>query len=248
MRDKHDIPSDIPLLAEAGREPGADCPDEAVLAAYAESALGIEEREALEDHVADCSHCLGQVGFLVREAEAELPAVPTDLLDAARRRRRSHWLAWPKAPAWAPLAAAAVLVIAVTAALQLDLVPSLSEPGSPAPEVSREPAPGTARERQVRNGGPPHSLTVIEPQEGAEVRSSGAEVRWHPSPQALQYTVLLVSLEGDLLWEGSTASSRLEIPPAAVAPGERYFVWIEARLPGGGTLKSDAVGFHTAPE
>ena len=102
MRDEHDIPSDIPLLAEAGREPGADCPDEGVLAVYAESALEEEERNALEGHLADCSHCLGQVGFLVRAAEAELPAVPTDLLDATRHRgdgrSAARSRAWPFGP------------------------------------------------------------------------------------------------------------------------------------------------------
>jgi hypothetical protein len=247
MRDERNIGNDIPLLADAGREPAVNCPDEAVLAAYADAALDAVEREALEDHLADCSYCLGQVGFLVRETDGELPAVPTDLLDAAHGRRRRRRFGWPTARAWSTLAAAAVLVIAVTAALRLDLVPGLRAPGDaatdvPSPEIST-PAP----DRAVRNGGIPQALEVIEPREGAEVRGAGVEVRWKPSPHALRYRVVLVSLAGDHLWEGEATDTRLTIPKTALGTGERYFVWIEARLADGGTLESAAVGFHTPP-
>jgi anti-sigma factor RsiW len=243
MSDERDIGHDIPLLADSGREPGRDCADEAVLAAYAESMLDNGEREALEDHLADCSWCLGQIGFLIRETDSELPAVPTELLEAARGRRRSRWFGRPSAPTWAALAAAAIMIIGATAVLQVNRAPDGTFSGAPAAPTSE-----AASDRTVRNGGIAHALDVIEPKEDVELSSSGLEVRWRPSPQALQYTVLLVSLDGDLLWEGSTADTRIAIPSAAVAPGERYFVWIEARLPGGGTLKSNAVGFHTAPE
>jgi hypothetical protein len=241
MRDRRDITRDIPLLGDPGGQPGTDCPDEATLAAYAESTLDAGRQTLLEEHLADCSCCLGQIGFLVREADPVLPAVPTELLDAARSPRRRRWLSRPKAPAWGALAAAAALVLAATVVLQIDRT---SDPAATDSATSAE-----APDRTVRNGGTlDTTLDVLEPRDGARLEVRDVDVRWQPAPQALQYAVLVVSLEGDVVWEGHTTLSEITIPHGILAPGERYFLWVEARLPGGGTLKSTAVGFLTASD
>src|SRR2546430_189310 len=65
---------------------GWRCPDEAQLAAYADSQLGGAARASVEAHLADCDFCRAQVSFLVRAAEAdEAPAVPAQLIARAQQ-------------------------------------------------------------------------------------------------------------------------------------------------------------------
>jgi hypothetical protein len=89
--------------------------------------------------------------------------------------------------------------------------------------------------------------SILHPKEGVSITESRTEVLWEASPGALQYTVLLVNLEGDVVWEERTSGLSSVIPPAEeLEPGQKYFVWVEAHLQTGGSLKSEVVGFRVA--
>jgi hypothetical protein len=247
MHPEVDISQDIRRVADAGQRRGPDCPDEAALAAYADAALGSGRRAEIEEHLAGCSFCLGQVGFLVRQAEREPPAVPQNLLDAVRGSERRFAIDWWPTPAWKALAAAAALVVAVAVMLQLGRP---SDPLSDPQAIEKSFGFTTSPEpdRTVRNDTMVRALSIIEPVEGALLAGPEIEVRWQADPQAIQYTVLLVNLEGDQIWEERTTGSGLTVPTASLRGGARYFFWVEATLRDGGAIKSRAVGFRLTPD
>jgi len=123
---------------------------------YLDARLDAAHRTSMEAHVAACPSCrtLMESLRLVKEEAARLPrsiAPPRTLWPdiAARLPARAPVASLPR-PAWvrwAPLAAAAVLLIIVTVSLTLRLV-------HPAPEVAVRPAPaarpvqGFAAERE----------------------------------------------------------------------------------------------------
>jgi hypothetical protein len=240
MRHDSDITRQIPLVADSGTRPGRDCPDLTVLAAYAESTLGDAGRTVLESHLADCGYCLGQVGFLVREAGKEQPAVPSHLLDAVQASQ-AGWRRWLPRPALTALAAAASVLLLVAVGTRIDWSGQADPAGAPAAQG--------AEHRIVRNGSVPSSRPqILEPREGDSIGPAEAAIAWQETPQALQYTVLLVDLQGDVIWEGHAAETRTRIPAAGLVPGQRYFVWVEAHLRDGGSLKSSPVGFLVAAD
>ena len=242
-----DITRLIPLLADSGAGSGRNCPEHAQLVAYSEAKLGDAQRTRFETHLADCGFCLGQVGFLVREAHNETPAVPNRLLDAARGVRVRWFDQLPK-PALVPLASAAALILAVAVGLQLNLVPGPGGVSRPASDPALESTTGPANPGAVRNG-----LTgvaaprILHPREGESIAESWTAVRWETCPGALGYTVQIVNLEGDVVWEERSSGLSAVVPPEnALESGQRYFVWVEAHLQTGGSLKSTAVGFGVA--
>ena len=105
-------------------------------------------------------------------------------------------------------------------------------------------------DRTVRNGAvtvaPPR---ILQPGEGEIVGRLPLEIRWSTSPGALQYSVQLLSLAGDLVWEAVNSGREVVVPAGIVfEPGQRYYVWVEARLPSGAVSRSDAVAFRVAPD
>jgi hypothetical protein len=87
------------------------------------------------------------------------------------------------------------------------------------------------------------------PSDGDVLARPLVEVRWSTSQGALQYAVQVLSLEGDLVWEGLTDEERTQIPPnVQLEPGMKYFVWVEAQLRNGGTSRSGVVAFRVAPD
>jgi len=92
------------------------------LDAYLNASLGLGERAAVERHLAQCASCRGEVAFL-RTLLGDTRALPRSLdperdlwpeiaerLDEAEGRGSRHWH-------WTPLAAAAVALVALSAAL-----------------------------------------------------------------------------------------------------------------------------------
>ncbi len=242
-----DITRQISLLADSGAKSGRNCPEHAQLVAYSEAKLGDSERTRFETHLADCGFCLGQVGFLAREAHNETPAVPNRFLDAARGVR-VRWFDQVPKPALLPLASAAALILAIAVGLQLNVVSGPADVSRPASDPALESTTGPANRGPVRNG-----LTgaaaprILHPKEGESITESRTAVLWEAYPGALQYTVLLVNLEGDVVWEERSSGLSAVVPPEKeLEPGQRYFVWVEAHLQTGGSLKSAAVGFRVA--
>ena len=246
MRREPDISRQIPLLADPGATRGAYCPDDALLAEYADARAGSDQLPEIETHLADCSFCLGQVGFLVRDAGQELPAVPGHLLDAVREPK-DRWHTWVRSPLVTPLAAAATLIVAAAVVFQLDRLSDFATSfrSTSDPVQSTSPAPS---DRTVRNGPTTAAtLRILEPVEGAELAGPEIDLRWEHVPQALQYTLVLVNLQGDLVWEGRSTTDHVSIPTADLVGSRRYFLWVEAQLRGGGAIKSTPVGFRMAP-
>lgn len=237
------FPTALPPGAAAGARKGGRCPDEALLASWAEGTLPDAAREGLEGHVADCAFCRGQLGFLARASDlGPPPAVPAHLLSAARGER---------APLLGRLRPATAL--AAGAGLLLALLVAAPWPGFPGARPSDRAggdspaAPGDARE--VRSDAAPDvSPRILHPAEGQTVARGALALRWIGTPRALFYTVQVVDGDGDVAWEGRAEGTSLSVPATAtLAPGRPYFAWVFAHLPSGATLPSPAVGFRLAP-
>ncbi|MGB5401528.1 MAG: zf-HC2 domain-containing protein [Thermoanaerobaculia bacterium] len=238
MIDESEIARQIPLVADSAAKRTFRCPPSTQLAAYVDARLGEAPRSEVEEHLADCAFCLGQIGFLVRDSrgQAAVP-LPADLLSAARDRPIRRFGPVP-APALTAMAATALLlVVAVLWQPDSDISPAQPYLGAPA-------------DRTVRNGAvtvtPPR---IVLPGDGEIVARPPVEVRWSASPGALQYAVQVLSLEGDLVWEDLTGGEGALIPSEVqLEPGQKYYVWVEAQLRNGGTARSDAVAFRVASD
>jgi len=235
------------LLARNHPEPsrrGRRCPDEELLVAWATGKLAGYEREHVETHIAGCDFCLGQVGFLARaDGLGEPPAAPARLLEMARGGRARRFV--PARHVALTAAAAAVFVAAF--AILLPRGAGRTQPvGAPSPgPQAMEPA-----DRPFRNGLPataaPHFLR---PAEGETVPRAALLFAWKPAPEALSYTLEVVSSDGDVVWEGESANPRVAPPPGvALAPGRTYFAWVLTHLRSGAVERSPAVGFRVAPD
>ena len=241
-----DLTALIPPASASGARRGWRCKDEARLVAYVEGRLRGAPRKIVEDHLADCAFCLGQVGFLARAGQlGPPPAVPTQLLALARGERLG--LIGHLRPA--TLVAATVGIVLALAVVS----PRVRE--APLSGISIPARTGIASsdsqdvDRLVRGGrGPAAAPRIVRPSEGESILRSSFELRWEETPGALFYTIQLVDLKGDVVWEGRTESARLTLPgEAALAPGQSYFAWVLAHLRSGATVRSSAVGFRVAP-
>jgi hypothetical protein len=249
MMDELDLRREFSLLSEEAVRRTRSCPDAAQLATYVEGRLGEPECERLEDHLADCGFCLGQVRFLVRSAESgPAPAVPARLIESVREPRRWLGIARPavghRGPAWAMLAAAAGLVlVVVTVRFGRIAVPAGTSPSTGAPET--ESVDTRPTDRAVRNHAAGQSVpTVVQPKPGQRVGRETLTLIWEPVAEALDYSVQLMDGRGNPLWEDRTEALSTTIPSQVeLTPGHQYFVWVAAHLRSGLRVKSSAVEF-----
>jgi putative zinc finger protein len=211
--------------------PSWRCPDEMRLAAYAEGGLKPADRTRLEQHLAACDYCLGQVSALARLQDAKLPEADADLLHRARGIVRlkpgSQWLqAWRWAAA---CAATACLAIVVTLWVR---------------------APQSADRDTVRTGYvQPAALELLIPREGVALTRPAIEFRWTAVNRALFYEVRVLTADGDRVWQ-TRADGPEARPPGDVVfrAGQTYFVSVSAWLPEGKTVKSSIVGFRVTDQ
>jgi hypothetical protein len=206
-------------LAELNRPSVGDgmgatpCPDEGVVAAYADGVLSGPDRAAIEVHLVDCARCRSLVGLLARPDDAvPLEPVPDHVLARARRlpaRRRSFRDLVPLATA----AAAAILAMAVF--LQV------SGPSRQGDEQAyREVRSASATTAQVK---------VLSPADGAQVRAGELLIRWTEVPGATRYEVRIVSDSGLLVTEQRVARTEWRPgPDLGLEPGREYFVRVDA--------------------
>ena len=150
-----DLPSLLRALRQENSERRPDCPDEHLIAAYVDGALGDDRREGIGEHLADCGHCLALVGLLSRERTANASQPVAELVvapDQSRVRLESRRTG-SSTPQWA---AAAVVVVALGALVRLSqpMYPTgHSTTGSNAP-TTRTAAAST------------HGLTLLSPRRG----------------------------------------------------------------------------------
>lgn len=240
--------------ARKGQERSWKCPDDERLAAYADHQLEEQAWQGLEEHLADCDFCRGQLAFLVRvEGTEPVGQVPSQLLTRAREfRAKEDYSFWVPTLRWGT-AVAATASLALVAALWLNppdmTVPPPLTPEGPSPETlvapptpptPAEPLP-SVRSRQLE----PVVPELLFPAEGSVVQAGHVEFRWRGIPRSLFYEIRFVTAEGDLVWRGRAEATRVQLPPdVQLAAGQKYFVWVRAYLPEGKTAKSAVVGFN----
>lgn len=240
MSDEAQIEREIMRLlrnkSQTGRslQRSRHCPDEHLLAGYAEGRLTIEQRAAVEAHVADCSVCLEDVA-----TSAHLGDVPLGH-ETLPRRVRAHLEelegvtpGWHSRFSWKTVGA-----VAASAAL---IALFLIRPDSETVRVDSSADPGI----RLRSDKAFHLRPSITwPVEGAELTRKALEFRWTGFP-GHAYEIELVEDDGALIWSAEVQQKAVTLPHSvALEVGERYYISVVARGAGGRTSRSRFVGFR----
>jgi hypothetical protein len=226
------------------------CPSDAVLAAYVDNTLGDGDRARLQGHLSLCWHCRTLVADVVKlRRMADLPAVPAVLVDSARAFVPSANKPW--AWGWATLATAGTLACTVIAVTLLKPPQSLRLPVWPAPAVpivsearASNPLKTPAQETVRKLKSPEYLPTVVYPHSDMVIAREHLELRWEEVPDSLYYRIRLLTSEGDLVWEGDSTATRMELPNRRALNAGKYFVLISAVMRNGRTRESNPVGFQ----
>jgi len=152
------------------------------------------------------------------ECRRELASV-ADLVATAPPARRSH--IWPVAAAG--LAAAALAFV---------LVP---RPSVPSRTTERAAEPNAS------------AIEIVSPAaNGLAVPAVGAEIVWRRVPGA-RYSVTVVDTTGATQWTAETTDTSAAVPDSVrLAPGGRYYLYVDALRSDGWSLRSDRREFRTA--
>lgn len=193
------------LVKNLSKTKGA-CPDSGLLLAYHEGELNVEQKAALEKHVALCAICQE---LLQRISEERAPVDDLGWKRVEKRldQRASPWRASRKlssfAFGWRSLAAvAAMLVVTLAAVVWL-----ATEHGVEAPSTS-SPTRGT-------------TIQVIAP---AGVVERIDRFEWNAPPLEVTFH-LQIKQQEELIWEGRTSSTYYSPPPDLLdrlKPGASY--------------------------
>lgn len=212
------------------------CLDEHQIAGYVDGGLEDAAREQVELHLADCRNCMGLVGLLCHERDADaVEPVPHDVV--AQTRARAPGAAqsrWRLAPQWA---AAAALVLAVPLLLQLgrNLDRGAEGQGRPDPPATRTLAP-------IATG-----LQVLSPGAGTAVNPRQMSFRWTEVSGTPYYDVRIVTDAGDVVIQQRVTGTTWR-PPVQLdlQPGAEYFVHVDAYPSGDKAVSSDHLPFRVA--
>jgi hypothetical protein len=226
------------------------CPSDYMIAGYTDGVLGKRKRAWVEFHLARCHRCRLLIADVVKaQREPDLSLPPVQVFQKAiglvpPRPAPRRWV-WVPLGALAGIALLAVFTIVPRKPQQLVVV----KPAAPAaPLIAKsEPAPAvrTPVPDIVRKPRTPESLpTILSPQADSVVSSDRLQFSWKPIPHTRNYGVQIVKSDGDLLWEGQTDKSVLQLPTEVTVGDGSYFVWITAYLEDGRTEKSEPVRFQ----
>jgi anti-sigma factor RsiW len=227
------------LLAERASERpvrSPACPDESRIAGYIDGGLDAAIRQQLEQHLADCGHCLALVGLLSRERSAsasESVSSPVLAQVGARAREQSQ-RPWRFAPQWA---AAAAVVLAVPLLVQLGRSPDagLEGQGRPAPPAIR------------KSESTPDTLQVLVPGAGGAVDARRAQFRWTEVAGSPYYEVRIVTDDGAVVVRERVTGTAWQLPAQVqLQPGAEYFVHVDAYPSGDKAVSSDHVPFRVS--
>ena len=225
-------------------DPATDkCPEETEYAGMVDGTLPDVARARLTDHLAHCQKCLDLVTCLVSVQDRPDAHVPQELLAAALKlgSKEKPTGRFPARFQWHTALAAAAGVILVVGILftqypQLSDIVLRSEPSQSADSASQAV-------RLNRQGQDHLNMIFVSP--GAAIDSQSPEFRWSGVDQSLYYEIQVLSDNGDIVWEGRTEETRLQLPAEfQLDHNKEYFVWVRAYLPDGKTIKSKAVAIR----
>ena len=202
------------------------CPNAAELSTFFEGTLDAAQRAGLVLHLADCEECRAVLGALGR-LTSELPVVPPGLLDAATdrpTRSRGGRVA-------AVVAAAACVLFAVSIARQ---APEQSAIQSATPAAAGSEQPDDVRARTA--GAAPE---LREPKVGAML-SSATRFEWTPVAGAVQYQLHVLTGDGDVVFDATTAATTIEYGGREEQQGP-FYAWVSAQLTDGRRVQSAVV-------
>jgi len=203
-----------------------NCKDQDIgklIGGYELGLLTDEEKQQFENHLLECDYCfqslyeMAPIANLIRE-EKLAPSQKVKIHDVEEKVPiKFHQKRWA-------FAAAIVLVVMISAFIFVKL---------------RSP-----EEKPVQlRGHDDVSILVLSPV--GEVTTL-TELRWKPIARVNSYDVKIFTEVGDLLWEGSTADTRIVIPDSineTLIRGQAYFWQVEAQTAKGDRLKSQMIQF-----
>jgi hypothetical protein len=229
-----------------------NCPSDATIAAYLDSALGETARVRLHDHFGGCEYCRALIADVVKlQRIAELPPAPAALVARARAlvpTVHSRWAwGWPTVAAAGTLACAVIAVSVFRPPQTLD-IPAWPSPKIPAISQSQPSAPAnpSGREAVRKPKSPESSPSIIFPPPDKVTGHEPLQFRWLEVPGALYYQVRLLTSEGDLVWEGNSSGTRIELPSDLALRGGKYYVSVAAVMKDGRRQKSNPVSLQIA--
>jgi anti-sigma factor RsiW len=249
--------------------PAGRCPEESILAAYADGLLPEPDRAELESHLADCESCQGQIAFLASLPESPAATVPADAVARARALVPDPPAGWrPLVLRWAPAAACLACIAIVVVSVRgpgTALHAPASSPRSVTSPSAESPMPEASSlnpEAQRRPSTAP-GATLSEPRPQSGVESKGrtleaggripeASVR-RSAPVVSQPSVIfpadaatIAPRDLEVRWRPVPASRYYEI---SIVTDEGSVVWqgrlegTSTRLPAGTRLDAGAKYF-----
>lgn len=200
--------------AMASRAPDAraGCPAAESILALVRREGGEEQRLSVLDHVMACPSCRDDFELLRSVERAGARAAAGETGAGATRGRVVGYIGWQR---WAPLAAAALVVLVVTLGPGRDLW----------------------RSGDTLRGGV-DALALVAPVEGASPSATQVIFIWRSAPGAQRYTLELLTGGGDVALSRTTTDTALAVPlPATLATGV-YRWWVTATGADGSETRS----------
>jgi Putative zinc-finger len=226
------------------------CPSSTRIAAYVEHSLSDPERSRINRHLASCPYCRGLVSDTVKELQTtDVLEPPAELLERARvhvlsKSKRRVW-------EWVPVTAAGVLATAVIVVIALAPPQKLTIPERPSPAapILSEPKPTkpvTPSERETIRGleSPENAPSFLFPRPDSVVPGNQLELRWVSVRGSLYYRIRILTTDGDLVWEGNSTVTHIQLPTRVSLKAGKYFALASAMLKDGRTAKSTPVEFR----
>ena len=215
------------------------CPGDHEIAAHLDGNQEGSDAEKIERHLVNCEYCLARATVLARLHEDEHDVrIPDAVMASAIKfghqpgRGRIRY-----ASAWA---AAAVVIISLFVIIGRDQG-LVQDAGVYSPSV--DPLGEDVRQlRNIKQSNP--GPTVLQPVEGADIRSSQLTIRWTSVPGSLYYDIRLVSEEGFMIWQDRVEGTRSDLPDhVELISGNQYFVRVDAYLAEAKSISSPHVKF-----